>query len=93
MLVCAMDIIEHVDDEDGVLTELARVCQIRRGRACWRRHCIQPAGHAFDDFVGHYRRYEPEQLLTKIRAHGFTLEKKRDLRHATEILVAAGSGA
>jgi hypothetical protein len=23
---------------------------------------------------GHYRRYEPEQLLAKLRAHGFTLE-------------------
>ena len=30
---------------------------------------------AFDDFVGHYRRYEPEPLLAKIRAHGLTLEQ------------------
>ncbi|MCI4568956.1 class I SAM-dependent methyltransferase [Lysobacter sp. CFH 32150] len=71
--VCAMDIIEHVVDDDGVLAELARVA--KPGAAVLLSAPLHPASWtAFDDFVGHYRRYEPEQLLTKIRAHGFTLE-------------------
>jgi SAM-dependent methyltransferase len=71
--VCAMDIIEHVVDDDGVLSELARVA--RSGAAVLLSAPLHPdSWTAFDDFVGHYRRYEPEQLLTKLRAHGFTLE-------------------
>lgn len=71
--VCAMDIIEHVVDDDGVLAELARVA--KPGAAVLLSAPLHPASWtAFDDFVGHYRRYEPEQLLAKIRAHGFTLE-------------------
>jgi SAM-dependent methyltransferase len=71
--VCAMDIIEHVVDDDGVLAELARVA--KPGAAVLLSAPLHPASWtAFDDFVGHYRRYEPEQLLTKIRAHGFILE-------------------
>jgi SAM-dependent methyltransferase len=71
---CAMDIIEHVVDDDGVLAELARVA--RPGAAVLLSAPLHPdSWTAFDDFVGHYRRYEPEQLLGKIRAHGFTLEQ------------------
>ena len=72
--VCAMDIIEHVVDDDGVLAELARVA--KPGAAVLLSAPLHPASWtAFDDFVGHYRRYEPEPLLAKIRAHGLTLEQ------------------
>jgi predicted deacetylase len=30
---------------------------------------------AFDDFVGHRRRYEPERLLAKLAEHGFRVEQ------------------
>ena len=30
---------------------------------------------AFDDFVGHQRRYEPAAFVEKLRAHGFALEQ------------------
>jgi hypothetical protein len=29
----------------------------------------------FDDFVGHRRRYEPEQLLVKLAQHGFQVKQ------------------
>ena len=29
----------------------------------------------FDDFVGHCRRYEPEQIQTLLHRHGFTIER------------------
>lgn len=72
--VCALDIIEHVVDDEGALAELARVA--KPGAAVLLSAPLHPASWtAFDDFVGHYRRYQPEQLLAKLRAHGFTLER------------------
>jgi SAM-dependent methyltransferase len=71
--VCAMDIIEHVVDDDGVLAELARVA--KPGATVLLSAPLHPASWtAFDQFVGHCRRYEPERLMAKIRAHGLTLQ-------------------
>ncbi|MBI3393083.1 MAG: class I SAM-dependent methyltransferase [Nitrospirae bacterium] len=73
-LVCAFDIVEHVDDEDAILSELSRVAApnaslllsvpLHPGR--WT---------AFDDFIGHRRRYEPQRLLAKLAEHGFPVEQ------------------
>ena len=73
-LVCAFDIIEHVDDDDAALAELARVAtpgatvllSVPLHAAQWT---------AFDEFVGHRRRYEPPVLLARLAAHGFALEQ------------------
>ena len=71
--VCAMDIIEHVLDDDGVLAELARVT--RPGAAVLLSAPLHPSSWtAFDEFVGHCRRYDPERLVAKIRTHGLTLQ-------------------
>lgn len=73
-LVCALDIVEHVDDDDRALSELSRVAA--PGAAFL---LSVPLHHsqwsAFDDFVGHRRRYEPESLLAKLREHGYTVEQ------------------
>jgi SAM-dependent methyltransferase len=72
--VCALDIIEHVVDDDGALAELARVT--KPGAALLLSAPLHPASWtAFDDFVGHYRRYQPEHLLAKLSAHGLVLEQ------------------
>jgi SAM-dependent methyltransferase len=73
-LVCAFDIIEHVDDDDGALSELSRaakpggaiVISLPLHAALWT---------AFDDFVGHKRRYDPRELLSKLARHDLTLER------------------
>lgn len=73
-LVCALDIIEHVDEEDGALAELSRVS--RSGGAVLLSTPLHPAlWTAFDDFVGHKRRYEPAQLLAKLKQHRLVVEK------------------
>lgn len=73
-LVCALDIVEHVDDDDGALSELSRVAA--PGAAFLLSVPLHPSQwSAFDDFVGHRRRYEPEALLAKLRQHGFTVEQ------------------
>jgi SAM-dependent methyltransferase len=73
-LVCAFDIVEHVDDDDGALAELARVA--KAGAAL----LISAPLHAslwtlFDEFVGHKRRYDPPDLLSKLARHHLSVER------------------
>jgi SAM-dependent methyltransferase len=73
-LVCAFDIIEHVDDDEGALSEVSRtakpggviVMSVPLHAALWT---------PFDDFVGHKRRYDPPQLISKLARHHFTVER------------------
>jgi SAM-dependent methyltransferase len=73
-LVCAFDIVEHVDDEDAALSELSRVAA--PGAALLLSVPLHPSlWTPFDDFVGHRRRYEPQRLLTKLAEYGFAVEQ------------------
>jgi len=73
-LICAFDVIEHVDDDERALAELARVAA--PGAALITSVPLHPAQWTgFDDFVGHRRRYEPEELLAKLARHGFAVER------------------
>lgn len=72
-LVCAFDIVEHVDEDDLALSELARVSA--PAAALLLSVPLHPAFWTpFDDFVGHCRRYEPQGLLAKLAEHGFKVE-------------------
>jgi SAM-dependent methyltransferase len=73
-LVCALDIVEHVDDEDGALSEISRVT--KPGSVLLLSVPLHPSRWtAFDDFVGHRRRYEPERLAKKLTEHGLVVER------------------
>jgi SAM-dependent methyltransferase len=73
-LVCALDIVEHVDDDAAALAELARVA--RPGAAVLLSVPLHPElWNAFDDVVGHRRRYRPELLTETLGRHGFTIER------------------
>jgi SAM-dependent methyltransferase len=73
-LVCALDIVEHVEDDDGALSELSRVA--KPGAALLVSMPLHPSlWTSFDDFVGHKRRYEPPQLLAKLAQHHFLVER------------------
>lgn len=73
-LVCAFDIIEHVDDDDGALSEVSRT--VRPGGVILTSVPLHPAlWTPFDDLVGHKRRYEPPQLLSKLARHHLTVER------------------
>lgn len=73
-LVCAFDIIEHVDDDDGALSEVSRAAKpggiillsVPLHASMWT---------SFDDFVGHKRRYEPVELLSKLAQHHLAVER------------------
>jgi SAM-dependent methyltransferase len=73
-LIAALDIVEHVDDEDGALGELSRVAKV--GATLLLSVPLHPSRWtAFDDFVGHRRRYEPERLSQKLIEYGFVVER------------------
>lgn len=72
--VCAFDIIEHVDDEDGALSEISRVAM--PSAALLLSVPLHPSYWTpFDDMVGHRRRYEPERLIAKLAEHGLAVER------------------
>lgn len=72
--VCALDIVEHVEDEDGALSEIARVAA--PGAGVLLSVPLHPEyWTAFDDLVGHRRRYEPDRLLAKLAQHGLAVER------------------
>ena len=73
-LVCALDIVEHVDDEDGALSEITRVT--KPGAVLLLSVPLHPSRWTpFDDFVGHRRRYEPERLAEKLTEHRLVVER------------------
>lgn len=73
-LICAFDIVEHVEDDQQVFRELARVA---RPDAAVVLSVPLHSAHwsAFDDLVGHVRRYDLERLLAILEAHSFSLER------------------
>ena len=73
-LVCALDIVEHVDDGDGALAELVRVA--RPGAVLLMSTPLHPSRWtAFDDFVGHKRRYQPAHLLALLARNALAVER------------------
>lgn len=73
-LVCAFDIVEHVEDDRQILRELRRVS--RAGAAIVFSVPLDPRRwSAFDDLVGHVRRYQTTELLDLLRAHDLVLER------------------
>jgi SAM-dependent methyltransferase len=73
-LVCALDIVEHVDDDAPAWRELARV--IKAGAVLIVSVPLHPSRWtAFDDFVGHKRRYTPQELHARLAEHGFIAER------------------
>jgi SAM-dependent methyltransferase len=73
-LVCALDIVEHVEDDEGALSEITRVA--RPGASLLVSVPLHPARWTpFDDFVGHRRRYEPAGLSAMIAQHGLIVEQ------------------
>jgi SAM-dependent methyltransferase len=73
-LVTALDVLEHLEDDDRAAQELRRVLRpdgllvvaVPADPALWSSH---------DDAVGHLRRYTEESLRTLLTGAGFTIER------------------
>jgi SAM-dependent methyltransferase len=69
-VVCAFDVIEHIDEDELVLSEMRRVTAPGGGLL------VAVPQHpwlwsAADDYGGHKRRYRRAELVAKVRAAGF----------------------
>jgi SAM-dependent methyltransferase len=71
-LVAAFDIVEHVDDDDAALSELSRV-SAPTATVLLSAPLHPSRWTKFDDLVGHRRRYEPGQLVSKLAHHGLSV--------------------
>lgn len=73
-LVCALDVVEHVDDDDGAFAELSRVT--RPDGIVLISIPLHPSRWSpFDEFVGHKRRYDPHTLLAKLAHRKLAVER------------------
>lgn len=73
-LVCAFDVVEHVDDDGRAVSELARVAA--PGATVLLAVPLHPAQWTpFDDLVGHRRRYEPQRLRDLLAGSGLVVER------------------
>lgn len=73
-LVCALDIVEHVEDDEGAFSELSRIIT-EGGTLLLSTPLHQQWWTQFDEFVGHYRRYEPSRLKELLHKYGFEVEQ------------------
>lgn len=64
-LVCAFDVIEHVADDATVFAEIDRVLS-EDGTLVLSVPLFQSRWTAFDAQCGHFRRYEPSDLLARL---------------------------
>ncbi|MER3546321.1 MAG: SAM-dependent methyltransferase [Rhodanobacteraceae bacterium] len=90
-LVCGFDIVEHVADDGAAFSELSRVAA--PGAMLLLSVPLHPqAWNAFDDFVGHCRRYEPEALLAQLAKRGFVVERSAvyGLQPRSSVLLGLG---
>lgn len=73
-LVCAFDIVEHIEDDRQAFRELGRVA--KNNATVIFSVPLHPARwSAFDALVGHVRRYDPDDLLAILGEHAFILEQ------------------
>jgi len=73
-MVCAFDVVEHVDEDGKVLREIARVT--KDDAVVVLSMPLHPSQwSAFDVLVGHVRRYEPDNLATVLREHSLVIER------------------
>lgn len=73
-VVCAFEIIEHVKEDKKALNEIFRVLK-SDGRLILSVPLKMKCWSPWDDLAGHYRRYEPDELETKLEEVGFKIKK------------------
>ncbi len=72
--ICAFDIVEHVEDDETALMELSRVA-VAGAPFLLSVPLHEHAWTAFDELVGHRRRYVPAELVSKLDRCGFSVER------------------
>lgn len=71
-LVCALDVVEHVVDDERVFAELVRVLAAD-GTLLMSAPLFAARWTPFDAICGHHRRYEPDELRARLARHGLCI--------------------
>ncbi len=74
-LITALDVLEHIEDDEQAFREIGRVCQpegyflltVPVFPSLWGEH---------DEINQHYRRYEPRRIYELLQSNGFTIEHR-----------------
>jgi putative flippase GtrA/ubiquinone/menaquinone biosynthesis C-methylase UbiE len=74
--IYTLNVLEHIEDDDGALVELAR-CLRQQGRLIIYVPAFDLLYSAMDRQVGHFRRYRRPQLIQKLAASGFRVRTAR----------------
>ena len=73
-VVCAFEVLEHVEDDGGVLASWAE--RLDPGGTVWLSvPAHQDRFGAADEAVGHFRRYSREQLADRLREAGLEVDR------------------
>lgn len=78
-LVCAFEVLEHLENDKKILSELRRVLS-KRGTALVSFPLNMKYWVDYDHKVGHVRRYEPKNLAEFFRRGGLVLEQFAPVR-------------
>lgn len=73
-LVTALDVIEHVDDDEAILREAYRVAR-PRGILAISTPAFQALWSYNDEINGHKRRYAPRELRARVERAGFRVRR------------------
>jgi SAM-dependent methyltransferase len=73
-LVTALDVIEHVDDDEAILREAYRVAR-PRGILAISTPAFQSLWSYNDEINGHKRRYAPRELRARVERAGFRVRR------------------
>ncbi|MDP1770041.1 MAG: class I SAM-dependent methyltransferase [Nitrospirota bacterium] len=73
-LVCAFDIVEHIEDDRQAFRELSRVAK-DDATVIFSVPLHPDRWTSFDTLVGHARRYDPSHLLAILEEHALALEQ------------------
>jgi SAM-dependent methyltransferase len=73
-LLCTLDVVEHVANDQQAFQELSRVTK-DDGVLFLSVPLHETHWTDFDEFVGHFRRFNPDKLLKRLAENSFKLEK------------------
>lgn len=72
-LVFAFEVLEHIEDDESLLAQIARVLK-PGGQFVMSVPVHAHKWSPLDQACGHVRRYEPSELFGKVKAAGFTIK-------------------
>jgi len=73
-LICLFDIIEHISDDQAVFSQLSHLL-VDGGTLCFSVPLHAHAWTDMDTLVGHYRRYNPDDLIALLDHYHFRIQR------------------